>query len=202
IIISVYNLRGLAGLFAPSLFLGSIGFIFLIDWAFPESSFGPFKALVRPTATAAAIFLDAMGYKTQLIEQPSFYGPITGLIVSDPNKNLSVGFGIAWPCAGVESLFLYTVTLLLFLQTFRMAKKRKLIYFIIGAIVTYLINILRIVTIYIIALNKGDWGTFHSYYGWLYSFLWIAAYPLIILMIQTLSNKNKKESAHPLIVKG
>jgi exosortase/archaeosortase family protein len=108
---------------------------------------------------------------------------------------LSVRFGIAWPCAGVESLFLYTVTLLLFLQTFRIAKTRKLIYFIIGAIVTYLINILRIVSIYLIALNNGDWGAFHSYYGWLYSFLWIATYPLIILIIQTLISKNKKECA-------
>jgi hypothetical protein len=35
-------------------------------------------------------------------------------------------------------------------------------------------------------MNGGDVQTFHSYYGPLYSIAWIAAYPLIILLSQSL----------------
>jgi len=57
----------------------------------------------------------------------------------------------------------------------------KIVYFTIGAIVAYFINILRIVTIFLIGLNKGDVWAFHDYYAQLYSALWIVSYPLIII---------------------
>ncbi len=36
-------------------------------------------------------------------------------------------------------------------------------------------------TIFIIAVNHGDWSLFHNYYGELYSMTWIMAYPLLSL---------------------
>ncbi|HVP92708.1 MAG TPA: hypothetical protein VMS94_03080, partial [Acidobacteriota bacterium] len=59
--------------------------------------------------------------------------------------------------------------------------RRKAVYFAIGAIVTYFINILRIVSIFVIAVNSGDWMRFHNIYGPLYSIAWVTVYPLIMI---------------------
>jgi len=67
--------------------------------------------------------------------------------------------------------------------------KAKIGYFAIGAAVTYFINILRIVTIFMIGMNGGDVELFHSFYGPLYSVAWIVSYPLIILGSQSLWRK-------------
>jgi exosortase/archaeosortase family protein len=185
-----YKVRGIFGFLTPAFFLGTMGLIFLVDWAFPGGKFSPFQALVKPTATAAAGILNIMGYKTALYEgvDPT-YGPLVYMKVYDSRTGLPIEFGIAWPCAGVESLLLYTLTILVFLQTLDASKRQKGVYFAAGFIVTYFINILRVVTIFLIALNKGDVWAFHNYYGWLYSALWITLYPLIITEFQRILDR-------------
>jgi len=87
------------------------------------------------------------------------------------NSKGEASFGIAWSCSSVESFLLYTITILLFLKKTTIPWKQKAIYLIIGAVVTYFINILRIVTIFVIAINNGldaAW-VFHNNYGLLYS---------------------------------
>jgi exosortase/archaeosortase family protein len=55
-----------------------------------------------------------------------------------------------------------------------------------GVVVTYFINVLRIVTIFVIGINGGDWMAFHNIYGQLYSITWIVSYPLLIIGSQML----------------
>jgi exosortase/archaeosortase family protein len=127
-----------------------------------------------------------MGYHTLLDTRTT----VPFLFASNP-KNPKEYFGalIDWPCSGVESLLIYTVTILLFLKKSGISLKHKIIYFMIGAIVTYFINILRIVTLYVIAIHNGNWGIFHDYYGPLYSITWIISYPLVIIGSQALLDK-------------
>jgi len=160
-----------------------IGATYTIDNIYPFGEFTPFQIIVPPTATLAANVLNLMGYKTFLDTR----GAMPYLFAKNPEG--SFGALIAWPCSGVESLLIYTVTILLFLKKSAIPLKLKIIYFIIGAIVTYFINILRIVTIFVIAISKGDWGIFHDYYGPLYSLTWIISYPLIIIGSQALLSK-------------
>jgi len=70
---------------------------------------------------------------------------------------------------------------LLFLRKTDISWKQKIIYFVIGAIVTYFINVLRIVTIFTIAVYQGNISAFHNYYGPLYSIIWIVSYPIMII---------------------
>jgi len=132
-----------------------------------------------------------MGYQTIItITTNPYYGWVPSLTSWDPKNPLTLArFGIGWPCAGVESLIIYTVTILLFLKKSTIPLKQKIIYFIIGALVTYFINILRIVTIFLIAMNNGDVGRFHDFYGQLYSITWIISYPLIIIGSRALWRK-------------
>ncbi|MEM2567619.1 MAG: exosortase/archaeosortase family protein [Candidatus Bathyarchaeia archaeon] len=196
IVLLTYGTKSMLGFQTPAFFLGAIGLIFLVDWAYPGGKFTPFQALVKPTATLAASVLKIMGYEIKTFKEivhPT-YGPTLYMSVYDPLSGAVAGFGIAWPCAGIESIILYTLTISVFLQTFPASKLRKIAYFMAGLVITYSINILRIVTIFLIALKKGDVWTFHNYYGWLYSVSWIVCYPMIITGVQRLLDKTKTRS--------
>jgi exosortase/archaeosortase family protein len=133
--------------------------------------------MVPTTAMLAAIILGFLGYDTALIT----IGNMPRLTATDSSIALrSATFDIAWPCAGIESLLIYSVIILLFLKRTQISRKGK---------ITYFINILRIVTIFLIGINQGDFQVFHFYYGPLYSILWIIIYPLIILATQKFRKK-------------
>ena len=53
-------------------------------------------------------------------------------------------FAIAWPCAGIESLLIFTAVALLFLQRMPMSWKAKIGYFAVGAGITYFINVFEL----------------------------------------------------------
>jgi exosortase/archaeosortase family protein len=134
-----------------------------------------------------------MGYQTSLTAA----GTMPRLTAIDPANPLRTAtFDIAWPCAGIESLLIFTVVALLFLKRMPISWKAKTAYFAVGVAVTYLINILRIATIFTIGMNGGDVQLFHFYYGPLYSIAWIVSYPLIILGSQSLWRKiaDKKDN--------
>ena len=76
--------------------------------------------------------------------------------------------------------------MLIFLRDLDISRTRKIIYFVIGAIITYFINIGRIIALFMIAINYGSdselFMRFHEYYGQLISISWIAVYPLLIMV--------------------
>jgi len=171
-----FRLDGLKDFSISAFFLGSVGTIYLIDNFYPHGTFWPFQIFVPITATFAALVLNFMGYQTK------FYPSQGGMpVLQAQNSQGSAVFGIAWPCSGVQSFLLYTIVMALFLKKTAIPITHKIIYFTIGAVVTYFVNILRIATIFVIAINQGDWRLFHDYYGELYSMTWIIAYPLIII---------------------
>jgi len=186
VILLAHGINGLIDFSISTLFLGIIGVLFTIDNLYPGGR-SPLQIFVPTTAMLAANVLNMMGYQTSIsvITHP-YYGNMPLLAVKDFPK---AEFGIAWPCAGVESLLIYTVTIFLFLKKTDIPWKHRIIYFVIGAMVTYFINVLRVVTLFLIAIEKSpnfnisdyDFQRFHNYYGSLYSVTWIISYPLIIL---------------------
>ena len=83
-----------------------------------------------------------------------------------------------------------------FLQQMHISWKAKAGYFAVGVVVTYFINVLRIVTIFNIGMQYGVESSqvemFHFYYGPLYSIIWIVSYPLIIFATQGLWRKMRR----------
>jgi exosortase/archaeosortase family protein len=197
VILCAYRLKGLKDFLLPIAMLGAIGVMSMLNLLFPL--FAPFQILVPVTATLSAGVLNFMGYHTYLMQNPSTFVP--NLFAS--NSVGSAVFSIAWPCAGIDSLVIYTVVILLFLKKASIPRIHKVIYFAIGAAVTYFINILRIVSIFIIGINKGDVWVFHDYYAQLYSTTWIVCYPLIIIGSRVLWSKlrHRKPSSKETIVK-
>jgi hypothetical protein len=205
----------------------------MIDTFYPYGAFTPFQTFVPLTASLAAHVLNWMGYKTFFLP----YKVEGTLVLRVSGSSGSATFGIGWPCAGVQSLFIYTCVILLFLKKASLALQREVvraaipkklkfmaggrginfllkhkiirativgtekllitilrmvplyIIFGIGAVGTYIVNILRIVSIYVIAINRGDWLTFHDFYGEFYAITWIIAYIIIIILSRKIPAK-------------
>jgi thaumarchaeosortase len=188
-ILCTYDLRGLRDFSLPIAMLGVVGAVSMINLLFPYGGFTPFQILVPMTANLSAGVLNLLGYKTWLLQNPNNFTPT--LYAS--NLKTVWGGNIAWPCAGVDSLLIYSVVILLFLKKADFSRVQKIIYFIVGATVAFFINVLRIVTIYVIGVNSGGdsaaVSAFHDSYGQIYSAIWIVSYPLIIIGSQILWSK-------------
>jgi exosortase/archaeosortase family protein len=195
IIILEYGTVGLKKFLVPTLFLGVIGMVYMADNLY-SAGFIPFQILVPTTAILAAKMLNFMGYTTTLKNLDS---SIPLLIAEIDGKFFRANIG--WPCAGIDSLLIYSVTIAIFLEGMRISRVKKIICFLVGAVITYFINILRIVSIYLIGISGGDVMVFHDYYGALYSIMWITAYPLIIVGCQTFWGiiKNRKTAAKNML---
>jgi thaumarchaeosortase len=187
-ILLAYGKKGLAAFAIPAFFAVLIGAIYTIDNVFPYGQFTPFQIFVPTTAMVAQAVLATMGYNTSLD------------ISQTPTLHVwdTVGtaqFQIAWPCAGIESLLIFTVVVLLFLKRMPISLKTKAGLFAVGAVVTYLINIFRIVWIFLLGMSFGETSTqvneFHFYFGPMFSMTWIIVYPLILIFGLTLWQKHK-----------
>jgi len=181
---ATYGVASLRNYSITAVFIGLIGSIYTINNLYPYGLFTPFQILVPTTTSLAAGFLSMMGYHASI----SFGQSLASMPV------LSVGqvqASVAWPCSGIDSLLIYSVTILLFLKSSAVPWKQRIGYFVFGAVVTYLINALRIATIITIAVNSGGINSaaataFHDYYGPLYSISWIISYPLLIIATRSL----------------
>ncbi len=192
---------GKVGLKTFSITLGLVSgmsVMYMIDTIYPYGVFKPLQMLALPTAACAAALLEIMGYTFTLAFSPGLES--TPIIRIYSNGSIS-DVSIAWPCAGVHSLFLYTLIILLLFRKATISSFRKAIYFIIGAVGTYFFNVLRIVTYFVLIVDKGTSAaqTFHDIYGELYSVLWILFYILLITCIEKFKLVEKtKQRAHAL----
>ena len=221
----MYGWRGPKRFPVSLFFLGATGAFYMIDTFYPYGTFTFLQALAPATASSTVQVLNWMGYEARISRfyqgMPVLY--VAGLPGLPP--------AIAWGCAGVQSLFIYTFVILLFLKDFpfsfpRIAMRAYIpkrlkfifktkrasflleckitrtaiitfealivnlvrlvpIYIIIatGAIGTFIVNVLRIVSFCIIGVNTGRPAAdiFHKYYGELYFIAWIITYVLIIV---------------------
>jgi thaumarchaeosortase len=185
-----FGKKGLTGFALPSLFVGLIGVIYTIDNVFPYGQFTPFQLLVPTTSMLAAGVLGSMGYST-------ITGTESGMPTLEVSGSLGTAkFAIAWPCAGIESILIFTAVALLFLKRMPFSWRTKIGFFAIGGAITYLINVMRIATIFVIGMQYGATSNqvqmFHFYYGPLYAMAWIISYPLIVLASYSLLKKIRK----------
>ena len=163
--------------------IAGISTVYMIDTIYPYGVFKPLQMLALPTAACSAALLEILGYSFTLSFSPGLESaPIIRMDANGSAKAVS----IAWPCAGVHSLFLYTLIILLLFRRSNISSFRKVIYFVIGAIGTYFVNILRIVSFFSVLVNQGMTAaqTFHDVYGELFSVVWILFYVLLITIIQ------------------
>lgn len=188
-----FGKKGLMSFALPALFVALVGVLYTIDNVFPYGQFTPFQLLVPTTATLATGVLGLMGNTAVLGTDVATGMPL--IHVTGPLGTTQ--FTIAWPCAGIESLLIFTAVTLLFVKRINISWKAKLSFFAFGAAITYFINVLRIATIFSIGMQYGAESSqvqaFHFYYGPLYAMGWIISYPFIVLASQSLWGRIKNQ---------
>ena len=184
-IILAYKTKGLKALSISFALLGGIGVAYMLDTIYPFGIFRPLQSFALPTAAVTAALFDLLGYGVRLtfpVYALDSYMP--ALTVTAGTKSTTAS--IAWACAGVQSLLLYVLIILVFFKKSDISAFRKLAYFIIGLFGTFFVNVLRVFSIFVIALEQGREAgtTFHNTYGEIYSVIWILLYILLIGCIQ------------------
>ena len=184
-ILLAYKARGLK-IFSISLaVLGAISIAYMLDTIFPFGVFRPLQEFALPLAATTAALFDILGYGVML-NYPAHTGGslVPALTVGIGGKATSVT--ISWACAGVYSLLLYVLIILVFFKRINISGFRKLLYFFIGLFGTFFASVLRIYSIVVINLQYGnDAGMiFHNTYGELFGFIWIFLFILLIVCIE------------------
>lgn len=184
-VLLAYKTRGLKYFSISFALLGGIAVAYMFDTVYPFGVFRPLQAFALPTAAVAAAILDLLGYAVRLtFPVYAFDSYLPSLSLNMGGQSASVV--IAWACAGVQSLLLYIVIILVFFKKAELSAFRKLAYFVIGLFGTFFVNVFRVISILLIMLDQGrDAGmVFHNTYGELYSVIWILLYILLIGFVQ------------------
>jgi thaumarchaeosortase len=180
-----YKPRGLKIFGISLVFLGAIAVAYMLDTIYPFGVFRPLQELTLPTAATAAALFDILGYRVML-SYPTTVGDslLPSLTVGIGDK--AAGVSIAWACAGVYSLLLYVLIILVFFKRTNISGFRKVLYFFIGLFGTFFANVFRIYAILIVNLQSGREAmmVFHNTWGELFGFGWIFGFILLIVCIE------------------
>lgn len=195
-ILLAYKLKGLKTLSISLILLAGMGFAYLFDTIFPFGVFRPLAAFAVPTAAVAAALFDLLGYSVMLVYPiHTANSALPSLTVHAGREHATVA--IAWACAGVQSLLLYTLIILVFFKKSDFSAFRKLAYFIIGAFGTFFVNVFRVYSIVMVMLTEGQAAgmDYHDIYGELYAVIWILMYILLIGLIERFMLVERTKSA-------
>ena len=182
-----YGRTGLKSFSISLSLLAGMGLMYSVDTVWPYGTFKPMQLLAVPTAAFATGLLDLLGYQAALtypVKSPE-YGSLPIMTVSAGGE--TVRASVAWPCAGVHSLLLFSLITLVFFKRTTMQRDRKMLFFLLGAAGTYITNILRIASYFAISIHHGSEAglLFHNSYGELYFIAWIFIYLLVVTTIQS-----------------
>ena len=107
---------------------------------------------------------------------------------------------VYWPSAGVDSMILFTLVMLAFMLKMEIPRKRKIIFFVIGAFGTAAVNVIRITSLSLYALvvttNVSEWEAFHSVAGMIMFLPWLGIYIGIVMYIESRRMRRQAASAN------
>jgi thaumarchaeosortase len=108
---------------------------------------------------------------------------------------------VFWPSAGVDSMIIFTLVMLAFLLKIDIPRKKKLIYFAIGAFGTASVNVVRITSLSLYALivttNVSEWEAFHSVAGMIMFLPWLGVYLAIVMFTESRIRRKLQSSTPP-----
>jgi thaumarchaeosortase len=176
----VYSKNGLRKFGIPLFFFWATTFFFMLNTFAPYGVAWMLEAFVPLTAKSTAIVLELMKYQTIMTPLVDSRGVGTILVVMDGMSSFPIA--IYWPSAGIHSLFIYSITILLFIKDVSFSKLQKMACFVIGAAGTFAANVARIVTICIVGLKIGTDAAqlLHDYYGEVFFIAWMIIYISLI----------------------
>lgn len=170
-----YGFSSLRHLASANVYLAGMTIILLLDSIFPFDSLGPLQAFVPIIlmVNARLVELFALGQVSLMDNILTLYG-----------SKGTFSFAVFWPSAGVHSMLIYSLIMLLFLIKLNTSKMRKFSYFVIGTIMTFIVNTIRIflLSAYVLLVSTDPirFEAFHAMAGEIVFLPWVMAYVLIV----------------------
>ncbi len=168
----------------PLVFLSGMAFILLLDATFPYGSIESLQVLIQPILVATVFLLRAVGVRVELVgfDSLAVWGH-KGFLIID----------MYWQCAGILSMTIYLLVIIILMVKLDTTVTRKLVFATLGAIGTFLVNIIRIfLIIYYGAFIDVNLRMFHESIGEVLFTVWIVIYLLTITAIEIRSTRNAR----------
>jgi thaumarchaeosortase len=184
----LYGKKGYKIAPAGFVFLAGSAIILSLDSFFPKDTLGPLQYIVPiylQIDQGVIRFIDSfvmdlgsdntlVSARDNMLTLQGLYGPMH--------------LAVFWPSAGVHSMIIYTLVMLIFLLKMEIPIKRKLGYFLIGTIGTAAVNIVRIISLSLFALIVSadyiDWQPFHSIAGEIMFLPWLFIYVYSVIYLE------------------
>ena len=184
----LYGKKGFKIAPAGLVFIAGIVVILSLDAFFPKDTLGPLQYIVP-------LYLQIDQGLIRLIDSSIINLGPDGPLVSARDNMLALNglqgpmnLIVFWPSAGVHSMIIYSLIMLIFFLKMNIPLKRKLTYFLMGTIGTAMINIIRILSLSLFALivsaNPISWQSFHSIAGEIIFIPWLFIYVYSVLFLE------------------
>ncbi|MBS7656132.1 hypothetical protein KEJ50_06520 [Candidatus Bathyarchaeota archaeon] len=202
---SIFGIKALKQVVTPIVYCLGSALILLLDVFFPYQSIGFLAGVVPFIVNAVVFLLKASNVKIlnnlfEAKDPPWIY--VKGNYLNVMGKERFVILEVNWPCAGVLSLLIYSLIISILMVKLNASIKRKIIYASLGALGTFFINIFRIYLITLaIVYSAVDLKIFHETIGEALFIIWIIAYLLLVLKVESLLNRRLNHAFSPPSIK-
>jgi thaumarchaeosortase len=172
----IFDIRKIKYFPTPIVFLLGMAFILLLDATFPYGSMQSLQVLMQPILAITVLLLTAANVRVELVgcDNLAVWGQKGFLYIN-----------MYWQCAGILSMTIYLLVILILMIKLHTSLTRKLIYAAFGALGTFFVNIIRIfLIIYYGAFIDVNLRMFHESIGEVLFTIWIVIYLLIVTTIE------------------
>jgi thaumarchaeosortase len=184
LIFMAFGIRKIKHFPTPLVFLLGMAFILLLDATFPYGSMQSLQVLMQPILAITVLLLTAANVRVELVG-------VDNLAVWGQKGFLFIN--MYWQCAGILSMTIYLLVILILMIKLHTSLTRKLIYAAFGALGTFFVNIIRIfLIIYYGAFIDVNLRMFHESIGEVLFTIWIVIYLLIVTTIEARRARNIK----------
>ena len=192
----LYSPKVILRMATPVIYVVGSGILDMMDAFFPEDSLAFLQIWVYLIWNVVVFLLGFMGYNTTVNPLVSKI-PIPSLLLQG-NRLYLWGFkgpmtlAIYWPSSGVVSMIVYSLVILVLMVKLEAPRRRKLVYAVVGAAGTYLVNVIRITSIVLyVTYISLDVEAFHQSIGEVLFICWIFIYLLLVLHLENRYSGNE-----------
>jgi len=195
VVTSLFTVRSISKFSVPFVYLLGMASILLLDGVYPYESLGLLQGLV-PMITEIVIGLLWLS-GVYIIRAPELNAQRPSVQVIDNILSIRGTTGymnllMYWPCVGILSMLIYSLIIIILMVKLQAPFKRKIIYAGVGAVGTFITNILRIFMItYYVAYISVDIKIFHENIGEILFLVWVIAFLMMVTQSEIWISRKK-----------
>lgn len=188
---AVFGVRTLRMLPSANVYLLGMAMILSLDSFFPFDALGPLQAVVPIILQTNAFIIRALDLGSVTVSGNT--------MILDGNHGV-FSISVFWPSAGIHSIIIYSLIMLLFLIKIKSTGRRRAVYFVIGALGTFMVNIIRIFVlssyVLLVTVDRVRFEEFHAIAGEILFLPWLLVFLFLV------SSYESSISAKQLSMKG